>query len=322
MKLSKHQKETIRLIASRDIYDIPTYLKYFNLGCEIKLSKEKITEQFNTDELPKTFYRRKDLQCSRNNTLTDVEYTEKLKNHQLTPEHYMAEDLKLNYSSGIQQKTFENTTYTINFYEGVYIPNNFNDIVDFLTLWQYLKSEMLILEVPNPCNAQMIGLFFEPSTANSYSPTSLEEKLNCVDYSTFTYDDRYYLQNKCYTFSQEHCAMCKEYINQKIYPSTRLSLFIKKNFKTYEESTQNRALFAAWLAIFVSVILTFAPNIHQNDSTSIQTITSEVIEIKDLLKTQDVSTQLSSKLDEIIKKLDSIHQKILNENEKNSSNKK
>ena len=104
----------------RDIYDIPTYLKYFILGCEIKLSKEKITEQFNTDELPKTFYRRKDLQCSRNNTLTDVEYTEKLKNHQLTPEHYMAEDLKLNYSSGIQQKTFENTTYTIDFYEGVY----------------------------------------------------------------------------------------------------------------------------------------------------------------------------------------------------------
>lgn len=313
MKLSKHQKETIRLIASGDIYDIPTYLKYFNLGCKIKFSKEKITEQFNADELPKTFYRRKNLQCSRNNTLTDIEYIEKLKKHQLTPEHYTAENLKLNYSSGIQQETFENTTYTIDFYEGVYIPNNFNDIVDFLTLWQYLKSEMLILEVPNPCSVQMIGLFFELSTANSFSPTSLEEKLKCIDYSTLTYADRYYLQNKCYTFSQQHCAMCKEYINKKIYPSTRLSLFIKKNFKTYEESTQNRALFTAWLAIFVSVILTFTPNIHQDDSSSIQTITSEVSEIKELLQTQDVSTELSSKLEQIIRKLDLIRQKIFKE---------
>lgn len=322
MKLSKHQKETIRLIASRDIYDIPTYLKYFNLGCEIKFSKEKITEQFNTDELPKTFYRRKNLQYSRNNTLTDFEYTEKLKNHQLTPEHYTTEDLKLNYGSGIQQKTFENTTYTIDFYEGVYIPNNFNDIVDFLTLWQYLKSEMLILEVPNPCNAQMLGLFFEPSTANSYSPTSLEEKLKCIDYSTLTYEDKYYMQNKCYTFSQEHCAMCKEYMNKKIYPSTKLSLFVKKNFKTYEESSQNRTLFAAWLAIFVSVILTFAPNIQQDDSSGIQTITSDVSEIKELLQTQDVSAELSSKLEQIVKELDSIRQKLPKENEKNSSNKK
>ena len=58
-------------------------------------------------------------------------------------------------------------------------------------------------------------------------------------------------------------------------------------------------LFAAWLAIFVSVILTFAPNIQQ-----------------------DVSAELSSKLEQIVKELDSIRQEIPKENEKNSSNKK
>ena len=55
-------------------------------------------------------------------------------------------------------------------------------------------------------------------------------------------------------------------------------------------------LFAAWLAIFVSVILTFAPNIQQDVSSSIQAITSDISEIKELLQTQDVSAELSSKL--------------------------
>lgn len=81
-------------------------------------------------------------------------------------------------------------------------------------------------------------------------------------------------------------------------------------------------LFAAWLAIFVSVILTFAPNIQQEVSSSIQAITSDISEIKELLQTQDVSAELSSKLEQIVKELDSIRQEIPKENEKNSSNKK
>lgn len=45
-------------------------------------------------------------------------------------------------------------------------------------------------------------------------------------------------------------------------------------------------------------------------------------EIKELLQTQDVSAELSSKLEQIVKELDSIRQEIPKENEKNSSNKK
>lgn len=40
------------------------------------------------------------------------------------------------------------------------------------------------------------------------------------------------------------------------------------------------------------------------------------------LQTQDVSAELSSKLEQIVKELDSIRQEIPKENEKNSSNKK
>lgn len=68
--------------------------------------------------------------------------------------------------------------------------------------------------------------------------------------------------------------------------------------------------------------MTFSPNIQQNVSSSIQAITSDISEIKELLQTQDVSAELSSKLEQIVKELDSIRQEIPKENEKNSSNKK
>lgn len=101
MKFSKRQKDTVRLIQSGDIYDISTYLKYFKLGREIKFSKEKITEQFHADCLPKTYYRRKDLQPSRGNTLSEIEYNEKLHQNQIDPNKYISENLQLSYSSGI-----------------------------------------------------------------------------------------------------------------------------------------------------------------------------------------------------------------------------
>lgn len=317
MKFSKRQKDTVRLIQSGDIYDISTYLKYFKLGREIKFSKEKITEQFHADCLPKTYYRRKDLQPSRGNTLSEIEYNEKLHQNQIDPNKYISENLQLSYSSGIKQEFWENNSYTINFYDGVYIPNDFQDVLDFLTLWQYLKSEMLILEVPNSCSAETLSLFYEPSSDNTHQPHCLEDQLKCIDYSTLTYADTYYIGNENYAFSHEHCSMCKDYLGKKIYPSTKLSLFIKKKFKTYEETTQNRALFVAWLAIFVSIILTFAPYLHQEDNPNLTSLVNDVNEIKNTINAKDSSTELTSSLDAVLEKLDLIIEHLSKESEKN-----
>lgn len=91
-----------------------------------------------------------------------------------------------------------------------------------------------------------------------------------------------------------------------MYPSARLGIFIKKNFTTYEENTQNRALFVAWLAIFVSIALTFAPYFHQEDNTNIQTISQDIKEIKDAINATETSNYLPAKLDDIIEKIDTI----------------
>ena len=45
MKFSKHEKEIIRKIADGTVYDIPSYLKTFNLTTLKKLDKEAIEER-------------------------------------------------------------------------------------------------------------------------------------------------------------------------------------------------------------------------------------------------------------------------------------
>ena len=104
--------------------------------------------------------------------------------------------------------------------------------------------------------------------------------------------------------------MCKEFMNKRIYPSAKLGIFIAKHFTTYEESTQNKALFVAWLAIFVSVGLTFIPYFQQSDKSDIKSGIKNSKDIKSSIESTELDVKLSDKLDIIIKKLDILLDKI------------
>ena len=86
-------------------------------------------------------------------------------------------------------------------------------------------------------------------------------------------------------------------MDKRIYPSTKLGVFITKHFSTYEETTQNKALFVAWLAIFVSIALTFAPYFQPKDNSDIESITENLKDIKSSIEKKDLSEELSSKMD-------------------------
>lgn len=310
MKFSKHQKETIELIYSGVIYDIYSYLKHFEKLTFVKIYKEEIEQSFLNDSIPKKFYRRKELQRKRANTLTENEYQEKLRKKEINAQNYISENLKLNYCSGIKNVSYKEDTFTIDFYDGIYIPEDFNDILDFLILWQYLKSEMLILEVPKQCSIETLGLFFEQSMSAVELPNSLEEQLECIDYSNFMYEDKYYIRDKDYIISQEHYAMCEDYIDKKIYPSTKLSIFIKNNFKTYEELTQNHALFVAWLAVFVSIALTFLPYLQKEENPDLASIAQDIHYIRQDIASSNLTEDVLKKLDSIIEMLVEIDNKL------------
>lgn len=306
MKFTKHQKETIQHIFSGDIYDITSYLKYFNLGTTIKFDKSEIINRFNTDDIPKKYYFPNALQHKYANMLTEEDYLAKLQNSEINPNNYTVSILQLSYNSGIKHESWNASDYTLNFYKGVYVANSFTDILEFLTLWQYLVSEMLILEVPHDFSAEVLGLFYKKEDYSQAENRSINDRIKNINFDTFSYDDQYYLGDNIYTLSHEHCIMCKEYMAKRIYPSTKLGIFINKNFTTYEERTQNKALFVAWLAIFVSVILTFAPYFHQEDNSDMASIAEEVKDIMSSIDLSNQDTEIINKLDHIIDKLDTL----------------
>lgn len=309
MKLSKHQKETIRKIFLGEIYDITSYLKYFNLGTQVKFDKDSIEDSFDKDNLPKKYYYYSSVKRKPSNMLTEAEYLQKLQNGELDPSHYTECTLRLSYNTGIKQETWEGQKFTLSFYEGVYIANSFSDILEFLMIWQFLKSEMLILEVPQDFSPKVLGLFYTKTALYRDDSMPIENRIKNIDYKDFTYDDQYYL-NSNYTLSHEHCLMCKEYLDKRICPSTRLGLFIKKRFKTYEEETQNKALFVAWLAIFVSIALTFLPHLHKEENPNLDAITQDIQDIENSIDSSDLYEDITKKLDSIIEKLNEIDSKL------------
>ncbi len=309
MKLSKHQKETIRKIFSGEVYDITSYLKYFSLGTEVKFDKDLVEDSFDKDNLQKKYYCHNSVKHKPSNMLTEADYLQKLQNGELDPNHYTENTLRLSYNTGIKHETWEGQKSTLNFYEGVYIANSFTDILEFLTIWQFLKSEMLILEVPQDFSPKALGLFYTKTALYKDNSMPIEKRIKNIDYKNFTYDDRYYL-NINYTLSHEHCLMCKEYLDKRICPSTRLGLFIKRRFKTYEEETQNKALFVAWLAIFVSIALTFLPYLHKEENPNLDSITQDIHDIKHSIVSADLNEDITRKLNSIIEKLNEIDSKL------------
>ena len=168
---------------------------------------------------------------------------------------------------------------------------------------------MLILEVPQNFSPKVLGLFYTKTALNKDNSMPLENRIKNIDYKDFTYDDKYYLNNN-YTLSHEHCLMCKEYLDKRICPSARLGLFIKRRFKTYEEETQNNALFVAWMAIFVSIALTFLPYLHKEENSTLDSIAEDLHDIKYSIDSSDLNGDITQKLNSIIEKLNEVDSKL------------
>ena len=307
MKFTKHQKETILRIYNGDIYDITSYLKYFNLGELVKFDKEEIINNFNSDDIPKRYYCRNSLIRKYSNIITENDYFTKSQNGEINSDNYSAYSLNLSYNTGIKRELWNGVEYSLDFYSGVYIANCFDDILEFLTLWQFLISEMLILEIPYTFSAETLGLFYIKTPNRTSKNLTLDERIKQINFEDFTYDDKYYLNTENYTLSQEHCLMCKEYMNKRIYPSKKLGLFIKKRYTTYGESAQNKTLFVAYLTILVSIALTIIPHFQQKNNLSLK-------DTKLSLETIEFTEDLSKKLDIIINKLDTLTKKLSPEN--------
>lgn len=295
MIFSKHQKEIINCIYNEDIYDIMSYLKFFNLGEKIILDKDEILYKFNIDDLPKKFYYPKNLTPKYSNLIEESLYNLEVKNGNLDPQKYESATLNLNFSQEFKHEHWNNIDYTINFYDGIYIAKSFKKIIDFLSLWEFLKSEMLILDVPNNFSSDTLSLFYKKESNSLATPLlNPGERIKQINFSDFTYDDLNYLGDNIYTLSYEWCTICKDYLDRRIYPTSKLKNFIQNKFKTIEEKTQHSVLLATWLAIFVSIIFNLSSVFSKSHENYLKNISHDIKCIKELIQNEELDSSTNS----------------------------
>lgn len=305
MRFTKYQKNIIKKIASGEIQDIYTYLTTCNLVSLAQYNRNEIEQAFKDDNIPKEYYYPKKLTPKLSTIETPKNFAAKIKQGAINPDKYDKFSLNLNYNIGIKHLSWSHIDYELDFYHGVYIANSFNDIVTFLSIWQYLKSEMLILDLPANLTAETLGLFYERHTRTDLAQSEdISERIKKINFADCSYDDSNYFNGIDYTFSIEHCTICKEYLGRKLYPTPELNTFIQKNFKTTEEKTQSSALLAAWLAIFVAIILSF----QKSDSEYLSKIVTDINEIKTQL--EDSNDQLINNNEELTTSLEGIKQQL------------
>lgn len=283
MKLSKHQREIIQKIYKGEVYDIVSYLQCFNLGHLVRYDENKIEKAFQANPGSKTYYWNKHLKRSKANTISEEEYQSKIEREELHPDYYESASIKLVFNYKNQHVNWNGVDYYYDFYSGVYVAKSIEHILDFLALCQYMKAEMLILEVPCSPSKEMLGLFFEKKPQVSPITSTLNELP--IHYETLTIDDSLYLNDEQYDFSTKNCTICSEYIGKKIYPTSKLKLFIAHRFKTAEERAHVAALVAAWVAILISLGTALIPYLKDRTEKQLTIISNDIKEIKSCVET-------------------------------------
>ena len=337
MKLTSHQKKIIDAIISKKVYDIPSYLDYFGKSHQCQYDFEKIREVFEQSENGRTYLFRKGddayyytdtYDCHGNicnacrvpNTSTyefvDYPITDPVKAH-------------LNTRVNVEVCEVEGTKFSFDFMKESYpVADSFDDIIDFITLWSYLKREALILEVDKPISKNDISIFFElkdqeiapntnPYWNRHYTITSGESEDEPVESECYLQPEkeaRHYI-TQVWKLNKENLLTCSSFIDKKIIASSELRVYQQKKFKTVEQIANRKNLFVAWIAVFISLISVFVGNImplfKPQETDYLSVISTQVEAIEESVKNKTNDEELLQEIKSITTYLSEISQQQL-----------
>lgn len=265
------------------MYDIPSYLEHFGKAHKQQYDINHIKKVFDENENGRTYMFRADSDSSyctdmydnNGNIVCTFPILEKMTYS--FKEHPISAPVKAELKETVEKEKVEccNTKFYFDFLENSYmVADNFDDIVDFITLWSYLKREALILEVNKSVTHDDISIFFEikekkinPDTIPNWNCTfeilsdRTDTKLPTGRYKQIPLKHARYYIDKAWEFNYEHFITCSDFVDKKIIASSELRIFKQKNFKTVEQISQRKNLFVAWFAVGISVISIIIGNI-------------------------------------------------------------
>ena len=168
---------------------------------------------------------------------------------------------------------------------GFLIATSIDKIVGFISIWEYLKSELEILEIEKEVSRTELGLFFKKSRVQEGG------RRICVS----NYNDEGVIYRKASLYinedinvDEEQLKIWKKYFTKRILPTPTLNKYISNGFKTEEEKTSKQSLMVAVIAIIISII-TFGFTIYTTynvdpSENNLKVIQQELKNIEEQLK--------------------------------------
>ena len=254
MRFTKRQKEIIQKIGSGEIWDLFSFVKVFQSQRTARYDWKLVQQAFRADPKAQEHYCAKKLSPTPANLIPADVFVEKLRQKIIDPSEYVRLPAELKKTCAKQEETVLESSFSFDFYQGVPIAASFEELVEFLAIWQLLRRYGLVLDVPQPLTAETVGLFFEESDPDEIPPFVADENSE-----TLCFSDRRYLTGRIYRLSRDHLAICQEFLGRRLYPAPGLKLFIQNRFRTQDEVSQSRSLLVTVLAILVSFIVGLFP---------------------------------------------------------------
>ena len=313
MKLNKNQEKIVKAIANGTITDIYSFIQVMEYGNFFVYSKSYVEEKF-----AKT-YENKKYKCE---TRSMVEH-KKQKNilEEIDSKTcYCKPDL--NFYGASQMLSHGEIIHSFPFFSPVYITKKVDKIISFIALWQYLKEQALIIELPKSCTKDDMGLFVRPTPDNDTCKSNIDE-----DHSRpYTYLDlnvsfHNFFGGK-FTLDERNFEICLPYLTKTIFPVPELQTFIQKKFKTKEEINNRRnfwiALAGATIAFFTAIASIIVSVVDKGYHKELNQINESLQKIEASIPENQSATDISDKLDGITETIKGLQENT--ENEKGTVN--
>lgn len=254
MRFTKQQRDIIKKINSRNVWDICSFVANFQTEHTVSFDLCQVQQNFQNDPEASDYHCPKNLSPTPANLIRKDAFEKKVKLGQADPEMYekYISQLEKNYCCHVEDVW--GSEFSFDFYQGVHIADSFEDIIDFLVIWQFLREHALVLEVSQTLDVETVGLFFRQAETKEPPPF----KVNKASQTVLFCDSRYVGPNT-YCLSRDYLEICREFLGKRIYPAPGLKLFVKNWFRTRDEIAQLKTQVTAWIAIFVAIIIGLLP---------------------------------------------------------------
>lgn len=272
MKFDKEQKEIIQAINNKEVYDIESFVKKF--GYYEKFVAD-IEQEKNYEEIEK-------------GKMLEIEFLDSLFPEPVVQRIEVPGKLQLEEET--RDIVFEGKRYKYKLWNenGFLIATSIDKIVGFISIWEYLKNELEILEIDKEVSKTELELFFKKNKVQEGRRTICVSNYNDEG---FVYRSASLYIDEDIKADEEQLKIWKKYFTKRILPTPTLNKYIANGFKTEEEKTSKQSLIVAVIAIIISII-TFGFTIYttynvDSSENNLKTIQQELKNIEEYLRIKD-----------------------------------